>query len=68
MCKEFQRLRQEYERSLRIWAHYAFPLPHDVLESPVLLSQLKYGAQLARDKAARRLATHKENCPVCFGR
>jgi hypothetical protein len=34
MCKEFQRLKQEYERTLRVWAYYAFPVPGDVLQFP----------------------------------
>ena len=34
MCKEFQRLKQEYERTLRVWAYYAFPVPGDVSNFP----------------------------------
>jgi hypothetical protein len=68
MCKEFQRLKQEYERTLRIWAHYAFPLPQDVLQLAERLFQLKYEAQLERDRAARRLSAHKETCPFCTQR
>jgi hypothetical protein len=57
-CAEFQRLKQEYERTLRVWAHYAFPLTQDVVQSPGRLSQLKYEAQRARDRAAKRLSAH----------
>jgi hypothetical protein len=28
-----QRLKREYDRSLRVWAHYAFPLPGEVRDS-----------------------------------
>jgi hypothetical protein len=64
MCAELQRLKQEYERTLRVWAHYAFPLPQDVLQFP----GLKYEAQRERDRAARRLSSHKETCPFCTQR
>jgi hypothetical protein len=64
-CAEFQHLKWEYERSLRVWAHYAFPLPSDALEFPGRLAQLKYEAQLERDVASQRLSEHQENCPIC---
>jgi hypothetical protein len=64
-CAEFQHLKWEYGRSLRVWAHYAFPLPSDVLECSGRLAQLKYEAQLERDVAAQRLSAHQENCPIC---
>jgi hypothetical protein len=65
VCAEFQRLKQEYERTLRVWAHYAFPLPRDVIQFPGRLSELKYEAQRERDRADRRLSAHKETCPFC---
>jgi hypothetical protein len=65
MCREFQRLRQEYERSLRVWAYYAFPLSNDVFQFSGRVFQLEYGARVERDVAARRLSAHKETCPVC---
>jgi hypothetical protein len=64
-CEEMQQLKREYDRSLRVWAHYAFPLPGDVLELPRRLAQLKYDAQLDRDIAAKHLSAHQGNCPVC---
>ena len=64
MCKEFQRLKQEYERTLRVWAYYAFPVLGDVLQFPGRLSQLKNEATVVRDKAARRLSAHRETCPL----
>jgi hypothetical protein len=64
-CEEILRLKREYDRSLRVWAHYAFPLPGDLLELPGRLVQLKYDAQLERDIAAKRLSAHQGNCPVC---
>jgi hypothetical protein len=67
-CAEFQRLKCEYERSLRIWARFAFPLPSDALQFPWRLPQLKYEAQLARDLAGKRMSAHQENCALCkFG-
>jgi hypothetical protein len=65
MCKDFQRLKQEYERTLRVWAYDAFPLPGDVLEFPGRFSQLKYEATVARNKAAGLLSAHRETCPLC---
>jgi hypothetical protein len=65
-CEEMQQLKREYDRSLRVWAHYAFPLPHEVLQSPGRLAQLKYDAQLERDIAAKRLLAHQRNCPLCL--
>jgi hypothetical protein len=64
-CAEFQRLKQEYERSLRTWVRYAFPLPGDVLQFPGRLVQLKCEAQLAREIAAKRMSAHRDNCPLC---
>jgi hypothetical protein len=54
-----------YELSLRVWAHYAFPLPEDVLQFPGQLSQLKQEARIERDLAARELAAHRKKCPLC---
>jgi hypothetical protein len=64
-CGELQQLKWDYDRSLRVWAHYAFPLPHEVLPFPGRLAQLKYDAQLERDIAAKRLSAHQGNCPIC---
>jgi hypothetical protein len=64
-CAEFQRLKCEYERSLRIWARFAFPLPADELLLPRRLDQLKYQAQLDRNMAARAISAHQENCLLC---
>jgi hypothetical protein len=65
LCAQFQHLKREYERSLRVWAHYAFPLHNEALEFPKQCAELKYEAQLSRDLAARLLSAHKESCPLC---
>jgi hypothetical protein len=65
VCAELQKLKQEYERTLRVWAYYAFPVTGDVLQFPGRLSQLKHEATVARNKAARQLAAHCETCLLC---
>jgi hypothetical protein len=64
-CAELQRLKQEYQRTLRVWAHYAFRPPTDELLSLWRLDQLKYESQLARDIAAKHLSAHQEDCLLC---
>lgn len=66
VCAEFQKLRFQYERSLRIWAHYMFPARDEVLEAPEQLVQVRYEAQLERNVAAMRLSYHQETCLVCI--
>ena len=61
VCAELQQLRQRYERSLRAWAHYAFPLPQDVLQFP----GLKREAKIERHLAARDLSAHRKTCALC---
>ena len=65
MCTEFQRLKQEYERKLRVWPHYAFPLSEDVRQFPRRLSRIKYDSQIERDLAARALSAHRKKCRLC---
>jgi hypothetical protein len=68
VCAELQQLRQRYELSLRVWAHYAFPLPEDVLQFPGRLSQLKQEAQIERDLAARELAAQPKEVSTLYSK
>jgi hypothetical protein len=65
-CGEFHKLKREYERSLRVWAHYMFPTRDEVREVPEQIAQLRYEAQLERNVAAMRLSDHEHTCPVCI--
>jgi hypothetical protein len=65
VCAELQKLRLQYERTLRVWAYYAFPVPGDLLQFPGRLSQLKHDATVARNQAARQLSAHRETCLLC---
>ena len=64
-CAEFRNLKIQYERSLRVWAHYMFPTPDEAREAPERFAQLRYDAQLERNVAAKRLSDHQQTCPVC---
>jgi hypothetical protein len=61
-CVEYQRLNDIYGRRRCIWLRYAFPLPGQFTEQ---LDELKQGALLNRDVAAKLMASHQENCPIC---
>jgi hypothetical protein len=65
-CAEFRNLKIQYERSLRVWAHYTFPTRDEASEAPVDTAQLRYEAQLDRNVAAMRLTDHQQTCPVCI--
>jgi hypothetical protein len=66
MCADFHNLKRRYERSLRVWARYAFPLHNEKPEFPDLVTELKYEAQIERDLAATELSAHRETCPLCI--
>jgi hypothetical protein len=61
-CVEYQRLNREYERWRRVWTRYAFPLPG---QFPEKLDELEHEASLNRTKAAKRMARHQKDCPIC---
>jgi hypothetical protein len=65
-CGEFQKLKFQYERSLRVWAHYMFPTRDEAREAPEQIDQLRYEAQLGRNVAALRLSDHQQTCPICI--
>jgi hypothetical protein len=65
-CGEFHKLKFQYERSLRVWAHYTFPTRDEARERPEQIAQLRYEAQLERNVAAIRLSEHQTTCPVCI--
>jgi len=65
-CGEFHKLKFQYERSLRVWAHYMFPTRDEPREAPEQIAQLRYDAQLERNLAALRLSDHQQTCPVCI--
>ena len=65
-CGEFHKLKFQYERSLRVWAHYTFPTRDEAREAPEQIAQLRYDAQLERNVAAMRLSDHQQTCPVCI--
>jgi hypothetical protein len=65
-CAEFRNLKIQYERSLRVWAHYMFPAGDEVRKAPEHTAQLRYEAQLDRNVAATRLTDHQQTCPVCI--
>jgi hypothetical protein len=64
-CGEFHKLKFQYERSLRVWAHYTFPTRDEAREAPEQIAQLRYDAQLERNVAAKRLSDHQQTCPIC---
>jgi hypothetical protein len=65
-CAEFRNLKIQYERSLRVWAHYMFPARDEAREAPEQIAQLRYEAQLERNVAAMRLSDHQQTYPVCI--
>jgi hypothetical protein len=65
-CGEFHKLKSQYERSLRVWAHYMFPTRDEAREASEKIAQLRYDAQLERNVAAMRLSDHQHTCPVCI--
>jgi hypothetical protein len=65
-CGEFHKLKGEYDRSLRVWAHYMFPAGDEVRKAPEQIAQLRYEAQLDRNVAAMRLTDHQQTCSVCI--
>jgi hypothetical protein len=62
VCVELQKLRLRYERTVLVWAYYAFPVSGDVLQFPGQHAQLRYEATVARNKAARHLSAQKGTC------
>jgi hypothetical protein len=61
-CVEYQRLNDVFERRRPIWLRYAFPLPGQFAER---LDELEQEAFLNREIAAKRMASHQKNCPIC---
>jgi hypothetical protein len=66
VCGESRKLKWQYERSLRVWAHYMFPAHDEAREAPEQIAQLRYEARLDRNVAAMRLTDHQQTCPVCI--
>jgi hypothetical protein len=67
-CVELQRLKQQYETALRIWAQFEFPLHNEPVgpaERQAARLQLKQKALKARNEASERLLAHREKCRIC---
>ena len=67
-CAELARLQRQYELVLRVWGELELPLHNAPLETAagqIALLHRKQQLLVARNGAGKRLADHKQICPVC---